>query len=442
MKVLVGNLSGAKTTSARGWIIAGLQQDGRFEVVGGDEGAGIKTGASSSAIAEAALGLEADAVILGRSSFGNKGWNAELEIYDGKDGSLIEKVPVPGGSFEKYEAALTAGEAYFAVVEKAEGFPPPAAEPAPEPEPEIDLEEEVAVEATVVDKGDFQPSPLDVMVGMRLYSRSFRYTDSLAQLSPGTFEPLPDYNLEAGPLPFIQAHWYPAAHFSTGILAHLGLTLGYERGIATTVKYIRPSEADPAVTEEVIFNQTHQLWYVGGRARIPVAMFTFGVGVNYGNHAFALKESGDGSPTGLFPNVSYNQIEAGADAEVKMGSVLLGAYGSYLHLLGAGELVQVEWFPGSTGRGVHFGGHVGWAALPALDLLAGVDARAYGFNFNPVDTSQPADRPVNRVAGGATDRYLSAWFGLRFKIPEKGSASSSAEGDGGGEASGGFDDFD
>lgn len=429
MKVLVGTLSGAKTTSARDWIVAGIEQDSRFQVVGSDEGAGLKTGASSSAISEAALGLEADAVILGKSRFGKKGWSAELEIYDGKDGSLIEKVEVPGGSFQDYEAALTSGELYFPIVEKATGFPPPPPEPVEvEPEEEsVDLAEGVE-EAKEVETEATQPSPLDVTVGARMYSRAFRYTESLNQLSTA-FEPLPEYNLAAAPLPFLQAHWYPAAHFTSGFAAHLGITAGYEQGVATTVYY---------APEDQTFAQTHSLWYAGLRGRIPIKVATVGLTANYGSHSFALKDSADGSPGEVFPNVSYSHVELGGDVEFKLGSVLLGAQGAYLLILDTGNLGSDAWYPNAKGQGVHFSGYVGWAAFPALDILAGLDARAYGFDFNPVDV----DRPDDRVAGGATDRYTSVWLGLRFKIPEKG-GSVSVDGEASGETeSDSFDDFD
>src|SRR5690606_20590301 len=172
--------------------------------------------------------------------------------------------------------------------------------------------------------------------------------------------------------------------------------------------------------------------------RIPISPATIGLGANYGNHSFALKGASD-----LFPSVSYTFLELGGDVEFQVGKLLLGAQAGYLLVLGVGDIGSEEWFPNAKAKGVHFGGHVGFAASKAVHLLAGVDARAYGLNFNPVE----ADRPPERVAGGATDRYMSAWVGVRFRIPEKpgaagagdaGADAGGSEGDGGG----GFDDFD
>lgn len=274
-----------------------------------------------------------------------------------------------------------------------------------------------------------RPSPLDVTPGMRIYSRAFRYTGTLEQVEPGGFAPLVDYNLDAAPMPFINLHWYPLAHMMGGFPAHIGITGGFETGIATKVNYAGANAAGE--TEERSLNQSHTLWYGGLRGRIPVSVLTFGVGANYGNHSFSLKDSSNARP--VFPNVSYGFVELGGDVEAQFGSMLVGAQASYLYLMSAGDLVSKDWFATAKGKGVHFSAHVGWAASRAIHLLAGIDARAYGFDFNPVPLSAPADR----VAGGATDRYLSFWLGLRFRIPEKRGAASGGES----EKSGG-DDFD
>lgn len=333
----------------------------------------------------------------------------------------------------------------------------PGAAFAADPEPAVvDLDEEPAEEADGASGGfevkldddgasgssegapsndEARPSPLDATLGLRLYSRAFRYTGTLEQVAPGTFDPLVDYNLDIGPMPLLNVHWYPLAHFMGGVPAHIGITGGYEMGIGTKVQYAGVDAAGEL--DERTLNQSHTLWYAGLRGRIPVSVLTFGVGANYGNHSFNLKDSSDQPP--VFPNVSYGFVELGGDVEAQFGSMLVGAQASYLYLMSAGDLISEEWFPVAKGKGVHFSGHVGWAASQAVHLLAGIDARAYGFDFNPV----PVDIPANRVAGGATDRYLSFWFGVRFRIPEKSGATSAGQSAGeGGEKSGGGDDFD
>lgn len=425
MKVLVGEFGGAKGSSARAWVVEGLTADLRFEPLG-DTG-GLKHGADESVIQAAAAQVEADAVVLGKGIFKN-GWTCEISVYDGKDGSLIETKQVSAKNWEAYQAAVTGGAEYFGVIAGAVGFPPAA------PEPEVSLEEEQEEEAAPaaptepVQKG--KPSPLDVSVGVKIYGRSFRYTDSLEQLDPDAgYEPLTDYSLDAAPMPFIGGHWYPGAHVTDSFLAHLGISAGYEMGIATKVRYEQ---------EDQIFKQTHQLWYAGVRGRIPVSVFTLGLGANYGGHAFALKDSADGSPNGVFPNVNYSFLELGGDVEVNIGKVILGGGGGYLLVLGVGEIGTDGWFPNAKAKGGHFFGNAGWAFSPILDALVGIDVRRYGLNFNPVDVGTPPDR----VAGGAIDTYIAATFALRFKIPEKPSGGGAKADKGTEKGGGGFESFD
>jgi hypothetical protein len=302
---------------------------------------------------------------------------------------------------------------------------------------EVKLADDGTAEASASTPGandEARPSPLDITPGLRIYSRAFRYTGTLEQVEPGGFAPLVDYNLDAAPMPFINLHWYPLAHMMGGFPAHIGITGGFETGIATKVSYAGVNAAGEA--EERTLNQSHTLWYGGLRGRIPVSVLTFGVGANYGNHSFNLKDSSDARP--IFPNVSYSFVELGGDVEAQFGSMLVGAQASYLYLMSAGDLVSDDWFATAKGKGVHFSAHVGWAASRAIHLLAGIDARAYGFDFNPV----PLDVPADRVAGGATDRYLSFWLGLRFRIPEKGGAAQASSGGSEEKSSGGSDDFD
>jgi hypothetical protein len=238
------------------------------------------------------------------------------------------------------------------------------------------------------------------------------------------FPELPEYSLAASPVAAVRGHWYPGAHFTGGALANLGVSGMFESGFATTVNYGAES-----------FKQTQQLWYAGLRGRIPVDKLTFGLEAGYGNQIFKLEDAGDGSPSGIFPNVKYSNVEIGGDVEVKWDSYYLGGQAAYILVLSEGELGTDAWFPNTSGYGLMFGGHVGWEAHPMLDLLAGIEMRAYGFNFNPVSLAAPDDR----VAGGATDRYMSAYLALRFKLPGQGGAEAENIEK---ESDDDFDDFD
>lgn len=271
-----------------------------------------------------------------------------------------------------------------------------------------------------------RPSPLDLTAGMKLSARAFRYTSSLERLYPNQgFPEMPEYSLAASPVAAVRGHWYPGAHLTGGALAHIGVSGMFESGFATTVNYGAES-----------FKQTQQLWYAGLRGRIPVDKLTFGLEAGYGNQIFKLEDAGDGSPSGIFPNVKYSNVEIGGDVEVKWDSFYLGGEAAYILVLSEGELGSDAWFPEASGYGLAMGGHVGWEVHPMFDLLAGVAMRAYGFNFNPVSLTAPDDR----VAGGATDRYMSAYFAVRFKLPGQG--GSKAENVEKQSEDSDFDDFD
>lgn len=445
-KVLVGSLVGSKTQSARDWIVKGLQEDGRYEVVGSESSLSSKK-TDSSSIASAAKEHKADAVILGKSVIKKAAWEAELSIYDGKDGKLIETVTISGKTFGKYGNALVAGdeldeplakaggpaaEAPVAVAPAAAKEEPKAEAPKPEAaQPTEQAEKPAEEEQAASGAAGGRPSPLEIRAGARLYGRAFRYSDSLFQLAPDQgFQELITYNLSAAPMPFGQLTWYPAAHFQDGWLAHLGIRGGYERGVATQVAY-----------QGALLDQDHSLWYAGLRGRIPVLPnLEFGVIGTFTNHTFTIYGDEDSAGVPAFPDVDYKMVEAGADVEWRIDKLILGAYGKYLILFDSGPIQSAEWFPSAHGSGIDFGGNVGWELTPMFDILVGGDVRAYGLDFNPIAN----DAPPERIAGGATDVYLSMWAGLGFRLPgdQPQATAAPASGKSTGEAAPKGDDFD
>lgn len=455
-RVLVGKLAGAKPTSARAWIVEGLENNPDYSVVDEKESLKLPTGSTKNKIAEYAQENEADVVILGKSQFSQKkGWSAELTIYDGLDGSEVEKVEVDGGSFKEYEESLVSGEAFAAALAKAKGQPRPEPEPEPEPdpEPEVDLEEqqpeeEPAAEPREDDGATGGPSPLNAQLGVRLYGRSFRYTDPLSEVLPGFgFEEPITYNLDAAPMPFVRGEWYPAAHWTNKWPAHLGVAGGYEIGVATSV-----------VFRGERLEQSHDLMFVGGRGRIPVGPVEFLATADYVKHTFTVsgdeQAPADGMPispdnpgTPVFPDVSYDLVELGAQFRWRTEHLMFGAHGSYNIVLGMGELGSEEWYPNASAQAVDFGVFGGVTLSRLLELQAGLDMRAYGFAFNP-DPDSVTDE--SRVAGGATDRYMSVWLALGVTWPGSEGAATAGEpaegagsaGESGGDEGDDFDSFD
>lgn len=428
-RVVVGELKGAKPQSARSWLIEGLEAESSVRVVSGKD-LSIKQGASESEIAAAAAQVEADAVILGTCSLvPKKGWSAEIYVYNGEDGALIEQITVEGGAWNKYGQALRDASQFLGAIEKARLTP----EPEPEPELEEELEEEPLEEEKPEPEPESptgRPSPLYLRVGARLYSRSFRYTDTLDQLFPNQgFPDMLTYNLAAAPMIIGRVDWYPLAHGQGGFPAHLGITGGYELGIATKVRF-RGEE----------LNQSHSQWFVGPKVRIPVAAHELALFGAFGNHAFAITghEAVNGDRS-AFPDVSYRFFDVGLDARLLFEQIRLGAFAKYRMLLGYGDIATNEWFPNTSGSALSFGGEVGWKLSSVVEALVGVDVLQYGLTFDPEVTASQ-----DRIAGGATDRFVSVWGALGFTwpgdSPAEAAVSVSSDEDEGEDDD--FDDFD
>jgi hypothetical protein len=264
--------------------------------------------------------------------------------------------------------------------------------------------------ATASEASEGRPSPLDLRAGMRLYSRSFRYTDTLNELFPTRNFPKPvTYNVAAAPMAFGHGTWYPAAHFMGGWPSHIGITGGYEYGFATHVAY-----------GNKLLDQNHSMWFVGPKVRVPFSSHDVGVFATYGNHNFEiLGDEVAETPTGptpvppVFPDVKYEFFDFGLDARFRFDQLRIGAHAQYRLVVNPGPILSREWFTNVTTQAVSFGGEVGWQVVGPFEVLVGLDALQYGLDFNPVSTSRPPDR----VAGGATDRYLSVWAAVGWVLP-------------------------
>jgi hypothetical protein len=246
--------------------------------------------------------------------------------------------------------------------------------------------------------------------GMRLYSRSFRYTDTLADVFPDTANPRPlTYNVAAAPMVFIHGDWFPLAHFMGGWPAHIGVTGGYELGFATNVAY-----------GNRLLDQSHWMWFAGPKIRIPFSTHWLGIFATLGTHNYSIEgddtistTTEQGSTDAAFPDVKYKFIDLGADAHLRFDELRIGAHAQYRLVTSSGQIESDEWFPNTSTGGISFGGEVGWKLTEMFDLMLGLDVLQYGLNFNPVSV----DTPKSRVAGGATDRYLSVWAALQFVLP-------------------------
>ncbi len=318
-----------------------------------------------------------------------------------------------------------------------------------EPEPVI-LEEDPSAEddfgfddsssaaSSEGDESNVKPSPLDMTLGLGVVSRNLHYVDSGASLAINSDLPVADNTMAAAFLPALSGHWYPMAHSSSGALAHLGLGFAFARGLPQKTEYTLAASPAPV---DATYSQTFQAYSLGLRARVPISILTLGVEANYGSQSLWVRAKSENADTQIFPDVNYSYVEGRLDGTLTIKQISIGGYMGFRYALGMGEIRDDDWFENAKAIGLSYGGEFGYSVAPAWTLVAGVDAVSYRLNFNPLD---PVTAP--RVAGGASDRYLSAWAGVRFTwLNDSGVAASgttSEEEESSGESEGGFDSFD
>src|SRR5690606_23778901 len=91
--------------------------------------------------------------------------------------------------------------------------------------------------------------------GLMVLNRGFSYSDI-----QGPSEMLQPYSLPLGPALALGGEWYPGAHFSNGLAAHLGLVGGFQHSFLL-------SSAGP---EGATFDTTDSAWNLGAQLRIPL----------------------------------------------------------------------------------------------------------------------------------------------------------------------------
>ena len=217
---------------------------------------------------------------------------------------------------------------------------------------------------------------------------------------------------------------YPGALFTDGFLAHIGVLGGYEVGfLSKTTLY------------EKKLKQDHTNFYVGARYRLAFGDHYISPFFAIGKHAFIIENdlltyidqrTGQSyDDVEALPDTEYSYRDLGLDVRFDLGTFSLGAHAAYRFVTDTGGLQQVSkdpvarpydyWFPHAEGFGVTAGLMVGYALTDVIELQVGGDFLRYGFDFNPLPP--PGAVPFERVAGGATDTYISGWLGVGVIFP-------------------------
>lgn len=435
--VAVGTIAGKNGGKVRAAIFQRLKDSNAYDVADVED---LKPGDKKATIAKSAKAVNAKGVILGRVTEKS---DLTLLFYKG-DGKLVREVTFKGGTPVKLENAvrnefnLLAGEALAlstggknlaevkavdeeVVEEEEEEDPNAKKKEEKEEEEEGEEEEEPKEEAPKEEEDDgdkdegkkSKPSkagkdPLELRAGLRGYNRKFDYSGPVTELYP--------YNLDFGPALLFGGRIYPAAFFRDDFSGNIGLTAQAELGIATKTNYSTNVAGGGQIVTEL--ETSAQEWNVGLIARLPLEGVELAGSVVYGAHTFVLKgdEGGSGLPP-LVPDVKYEYIRPGVEVRGRFSKVLLEAHVGPRFLLSLHQIdLEGVWFPGASGLGFDVGLLGGYSVLPFLDVVAGFDYLNYSFDFSDIPKNQPtcatpANTGCQKVAEGASDRYISGWLG-------------------------------
>jgi hypothetical protein len=421
--VAVGTIEGPQGDATRKKVLAELKSSGDYEITDAED---LRPGSDKGAYAAMAQALQVDAIIVGKISR-----NRELTLsVIGPDGNLIEEVKLKGG-----KAGLNSAidnELTIAVAAPL-GAKKGKAEEEEEEGPPEDEEEAASGAGSDEESGDAEPAkeepvsedesesgrrPLELTLAGRLYSRSFVYQDlELGRVFP--------YKLAIAPAIVAALRVYPFAFFQDDALSHVGIMAKLEGGIATSTNYEEPQPGGaPPVTYQL--NNGTSEWQVGLRGRLPLGESELGIFGLFGAHSFVLvgDEGTQGTevrPDPLVPDVDYKFLRFGFDARLHVGALSVGSHFGARFLTSMKNIDQEYWwFPGATGSGIDFGAFAAYQILPFMDLAVGGDYIRYGFDFNAIpDTAGLPGSTAQKIAGGATDTYLSGWFGVILHFGDK-----------------------
>lgn len=254
------------------------------------------------------------------------------------------------------------------------------------------------------DRTGRSPARLDAAeleVGMGVYSRSLRYTQTLARLFParGLEEPSA-YSLPAAPRGHLTITAFPGANLSNKWWAHIGAEL--ESGFAI------PSTARAG---DELYKQDHDYMKVGLLGRIPTEHWSFLGRVGWGVLHFEFTPRG--SAPSPVPEVAYSFLDLGLGVIHRTGPLRFEIAGAYLWGSDAGEIAEPDWFPNTHFQGAFLRTSVGYRWSRHFSVRFNVEGTQLGLDFNPI----PPDTSPERVAGGATDRLISASMALVYHVP-------------------------
>jgi hypothetical protein len=234
---------------------------------------------------------------------------------------------------------------------------------------------------------------LDAQLGVRVFARNLLFTDDL-------FQRLRPYSVVGVPSLSAYAEFYPGALFSSGAASWFGVVLG-----ADFAPYLASADAQGRTYPTTSYGLT-----AGARVRYRFWRAEVGLTVAYARQEFSIdRGTVDQAPPEGIPNVTYESLRTTVSGRVQLVPRLaLLARGSYLAVVGFGEVGGDDFFPRASGGGVEAGVGAAVAIVGGLEARLDLDWRRYFLSMNPV----VGDR---LVAGGASDDYYAATLSVAYR---------------------------
>ncbi len=341
-------------------------------------------------------------------------WILQLQVRSAHDGVVVSETTLESKSLpgilreirKQGAEQLAPLIAKTQVVPKAEAVPVMDNTPPPAPE---------AVHTSA-------PSPLEARAGAAFVVRNFSYSDPVADSYEYALVPHSNVGL---PMPVLQVRWFPGAHFTDDLWAHIGLDLAFRRSLFGNTLILGDS-----------FATTFQEILYGLRGRVPLGEHELGVGLGLGTQSLTV-EGDNGRPPdmaaaqesdpGILPDVTYYVLRVGLDARIVVEDWLYLYPSLYVRTASLsndpGQIAEGRWFPHASADGFELSAAAGMNVTEELELIAGLEWRQYGFDMNvrqdEVFTNSSGQQLNQAVAGGATDRYIGGFATLRYVLPSQ-----------------------
>lgn len=264
----------------------------------------------------------------------------------------------------------------------------------------------------------YAPRALDLYGGFRLFHRSLTFHQDL-------YNALSDYSLMMGPALAVDAVLMPGAFFTGGPGGWVGVVLNVEQAFGVGAS-LASGQTLPTIVHD----------YAGGVVvRVPFSSGSeISLQATYGEHAFSLR-SGDGvkrADVTTIPDTIYRYARIGAGGRLMLGGGFsLNAKLGFRAVLNKGgqDRLQIAYdgtpadptgyFPHLKVMAFDVGAGFGYLVTPAVEIRFNFDLRQYGFAMNSQPGQYPdgdfnGNTPVVKIAGGATDQYISGTLGVAY----------------------------